>query len=253
MSVGGEPEQEALRRDLDALASRASRTLSNRAQAPLHISLESSGPARLGALEAEFGPHDLAVGVSTQAGCETVVFLQRPLAYTMLALRFGGRGARAADPLPERGYSPLEERALSRAACELLDSFDSTGGPQRSRAARKTSLLDCDAIRSRRDEGVLLARFEVRGLATDSRFWIALPLEEVTTWGRPGSPPSATVRADRQLPLRRGVRICIDLGDVPGASLQVDGRVVARGRARFADARITLEIEEVAGDGDATH
>mgnify|MGYP001769779030 CR=1 FL=1 len=30
-------------------------------------------------------------------------------------------------------------------------------------------------------------------------------------------------------------------------------RVVARGRARFADARITLEIEEVAGDGDATH
>lgn len=259
---------EGLPRVLEALAGIASRTLSNRAQTPLLVSLEGCRPARLGALADLARPHDRAVSLRAGEACDTTILVSQFLAFAMLALRFGGRGPAAAEPVPERRYTAIEEEALVRTALELNGALATASAGALSRAPTAAGLLDAAALRGRGEERVLLASFTVEGLPGEARFWMALA-QDAAQWGEAhegetvgalaaprgnaaarDAAGDAAQDAPEVLGLRPGARVILELSGPRGASLRVDGKLVARGRARFADTRLVLDVEDGGDDGD---
>lgn len=258
------------RRAFEALAASASTVLSNRAQCGLVVSLEAFRPARLGAVAALAQPFDRAVSVRTEGTQRTTILLSRPLAFALLALRFGGRGREAAEPLPERPYTAIEERALERTALELWRAVGGVSGRRPGRAIESEGLLEVDDLRARAGESVVLADFRVEGLRADARFWIAVGRDEAPEGERdedeamhsvaparrdapaPDAPGREAEAPAESLKLQKGDRVTVDLSSSAGAALLLGGRVVARGIARFADTRLVLEIEEVGDDGAAS-
>ena len=263
----GSPVAPGVRRALEALATIASRALSNRAQAPIRFSLAHCEPALLHAVAALAGPHDRAVDLRAATGAGATILVSRPLSYALLALRFGGRGTGAGEALPDRAYSLIEEQVLVRTARELFGALGVSSGGALAGAAATVELVDSADLRARGLEPVTLACFAAEGLGGEARFWIALPraaqeggehedekVGALDATGRNAAPRSAARHAASRetegLSLGRGSRVAVDLTRDGGACLSVDGRVLARGRARFADARVVLEVEETEGDAE---
>lgn len=255
-------------RVFEALAGIASRTLSSRAQSPLRVCLESCRPTRLGALADLARAHDRAVSLRIGGACDTTILVSQFLAFAMLALRFGGRGPAAAEPAPERRYTAIEEEALVRTALELNGALAAASAGRLAGEPSAAGLLDAAALRGRAEERVLLASFTVEGLPGEARFWIALAQDaaqggeshEDEAVGALAAPRGNAAARDAAgdaaedppevLGLRPGVRMILDLTGPRGASLRVDGKLVARGRARFADTRVVLDVEDGGDDGD---
>lgn len=169
----------ALRHALASMAADASRSLSNRAQAPFELTLTSARLAALAELAAELGALDRVVVLGLGAtGEEGFVLLSRPFAFALLALRFGARPSSLEADLPARVYTRIEERTIRRAAEELWHVLEGCAGPSLPGPARVLALEDAGQILARGERRVLLATFELQGLSQAARILLALPAIE---------------------------------------------------------------------------
>jgi len=172
----GDTELRELRRGLEALALRASRLLSTRAQARLELTLARVEQATVAELADRLEPLDRSVVVDLGAERPPAfVLLSRTLAFALLALRFGARPGALGAAAPERPYTRIEERALERTAAELWEALRACGGATLSRPARVAGLEDSAQLRERENTKVWLACFTVAGLEQEEHLLLAIP------------------------------------------------------------------------------
>lgn len=163
-----------VRHGLDALAVKASRLLSARAQTRLDVVLSGIEESNASGLAARLGPFECSVVLEVEGGGGTAfVVPSRGLAFALLALRFGAQpGALDAAP-PERPYTRIEARALERTAAELWEAFRSGAGGLLADSARVVGVENAERLREREDAALWLARFAVTGLAQEEQLTLA--------------------------------------------------------------------------------
>ncbi len=132
--------------------------------------------------------HLLSIG--TLAG---IFAPSRPLAFALLALRFGARGLSAPACDLERPYTPLEERSLARTAEDLLRELAGVPNAPVPPGARAMAWMDAAALRELTAGALVLATFVAPALATDARLHLAIPSE----WFRVAADPAAGTGGSR--------------------------------------------------------
>jgi hypothetical protein len=176
-----EAEIRRLRRALDAFAAHASRTLSVRAQARRRRLQRTS----ITDVAAQLEPLDRALVLESDAGVPLALVLpSRSLMFALLELRFGARPARLTRVLPERPYTGIEARAVTRIAEDLWCALEDASGSALSASARGARLEDGAQLRERSSGPLWLATFAVTGLEREAPLWIAIPAETARGAGR---------------------------------------------------------------------
>lgn len=170
-------ELRALRRGLEALALRASRALSARAQSRLDLALEGIETVTACELADRLGPRDVGVSVDLGGGAPPALVLpSRGLAFALLALRFGARGV-GAYAAPDRAYTRIEERSLERMAAEIWAALRIEAPELCEASGRVGGLVDAERLRDSGSARFGLGRFDVRGLPTGEWLAVVLPLQ----------------------------------------------------------------------------
>lgn len=291
MSAGPGPGSLAAARSaFEAFAATASRALSSRAQAPVALTLEAVADGPVEILAGRLDDHDRAVALTHPDGTGAgFIALSRPLAFALLALRFGARGL--SDPACdlERPHTPLEERSLARTAEDLFRELAEIPGVPVPPGARAVAWMDAAALRERTAGAFWLATFVAPALASDARLHLAVPCERFrvaadpasgaggsgsrggndagttrsvlgTTHANPAPGGAARTTTEGATSRTRAV-VAGDPGaaglrpgsrlslDLGGGELRLDDRPLARGRIQFADALLRFDVEELLAPG----
>jgi len=184
-----------LRRGLEALAQRASRVLSARAQARLEISLRAAEASAVSGLAAELGARErCAVLDLAGGGAHAFVLLSRPLAFALLELRFGADRRTLGGEAPDRAYTRIEERALEQTARELWAALCAGAGGALAAAAGPCCLDDAQGLRERDEAPLWLARFAVTGLSREEQLVVGIPRTAAAGGERPAANGSRDAR-----------------------------------------------------------
>lgn len=187
VACGVRSEERDLRRGFEAFARRISRVLSARAQTRLEVALCGIEPSTVTVFAAELGAFERAA-VLELAGRTSPAFvlLSRPLAFALLALRFGADSSRIEHPLPERPYTRIEERSLEQTARELWSGAHRDAPALLPELLRVAGLDDAEGLRARGDVALWILRFVVRGLGSQHPITITVPRRETATSHHPG-------------------------------------------------------------------
>ncbi|MCC6639911.1 MAG: hypothetical protein IT386_01965 [Deltaproteobacteria bacterium] len=174
--ASGGADAPGLRRGLEALARRMSRVLSARAQTRLEISIGAVEASSVADFAAQLGLLDrcAVIVLAGDTACGFVL-LSRPLAFALLALRFGARSMTVGETPPERAYTRIEERAIEKTARDLWEAL-SVGAPNVvPEVVRVAGVEDAESLRERDDGPLWLTHFVVTGLAQEERIVLAIP------------------------------------------------------------------------------
>ncbi len=172
-----EPVERApeLRRAVGRFAEAWGKQLANRHQRRIRCSLIAWEDQEIGAFAQSLLPTDcLALFELEPAGQAGFALFARPLAFSLLALSFGGRRA-SGVAVPERDYTRIERRFLHHLATQLVAELEEACSPVVATAPRVTGVVAVDELAGRAASKLVVASLQVEGPDVAGRVRVALP------------------------------------------------------------------------------
>lgn len=167
----------ALGRVLEQWAVNQGRALSTIYQTPITCSLEGWESVTLGELAETVLPEDrIAVFEIGPPRSQGFLLPNRTLIFAQLCLAFGSRPAGARAPAPTREYTRIEKRFLRHLAEQTLASLQTAWEDLVPARAQILAVDEPQRLLDEAHETVLLATFELGGLAEFARLRLALPV-----------------------------------------------------------------------------
>lgn len=169
---------QALSRTLEAFAARHGRKLSLAHQRRIQTCLLSSNEMRGRELAELLLPIDRMVSFELREGeAPGWLLFGRPHFFTLLGLACGARPDEPLPAVPRRAYTRIEERFLRSFAEDVLEELGAAWSPALPERPRVLGIEDVARLHDRADELLLVASFDVVGLADVCRLRIVLPRE----------------------------------------------------------------------------
>jgi flagellar motor switch protein FliM len=165
----------ALSRAVDQWAAEQAHRLSSTYQTTIRFQLSRFESMTLNELAETIPPSDvLTVMEVSPPRSVAFLWLGRPLLFSLMALSYGARSAKAAAPVA-RPYTRIERRFYRHQSSELLASLDGAWSDLVPARSRVLSVDGLDRLYEDAHDSVLVATFEVHGLYEFGRMRLALP------------------------------------------------------------------------------
>ena len=180
------------RQSLDQFASQFGQRLSSRYQKLISLELLDAEEILLPDLAEILRPDDEVVLFSNGDATPGCVFPNRALFFEWLSLSLGARADTNAA-LPQRPLTSIERRFLTKFAADCLDELRGCNPRLVAEDAELVEIEEAARLVNVGKGKVILANFELRGLANLSRLRIALPAEpaQLPTEGASTGPTAA--------------------------------------------------------------
>ncbi|MDJ0847854.1 MAG: FliM/FliN family flagellar motor switch protein [Myxococcota bacterium] len=210
-----EPVERApeLRRAVGRFAESWGKQLANRYQRRIACSLIAWEEQDLGSVMPGLLPTDCVALFELEPGGQAgFALFGRPLAFTLLALSFGGRRS-AGVAVPERAYTRIEQRFLHHLTAQLMGEFEATCGAVVAMRPRVKEVVGRDELGSHAASKLVLASLHVSSVDFEGRVRVALPQSwAFASASREVEPRPSGAHALEGTVVDLPVRVCAEVG-----------------------------------------